>query len=132
MKQRYRNMIKTIKDDLKFYASSIVRGLRYIRFAAKLKTATKLAVLKQNAFNKTYYVLLDENNSPASYSWKQIRELQKVGLIAPELPKYEIKNRALFYTSSDTKEQMTKEQRKQKRKDYIKYMQVLTKRKKGY
>ena len=35
-------MIKTIKDDLKFYASSIVRGLRYIRFATKLKTARSI------------------------------------------------------------------------------------------
>lgn len=127
--KKYKDMIKTIRKDFRYFIDFIKDGFYYHRFSLKLKTAIQLAILKQNAFNRAYYVILDHEDNPKPFSKREIRNMQNKGFIHPMLPFYEIKSRALYYTSAETKQKMTKEERKQKREDYIKYMMKVSKNK---
>lgn len=115
-------MFREIKNDFKFYWRSLKETIHVLRFKLALKVAIRVAIQKQSAYDKAYYVLLGPDNKPVALSRKDIRELQLVNKIDKVLPWYEILDRCLFYTTKETKKQLTKEEKKYIKEQYSQFI----------
>lgn len=114
-----------MKQDLSFF-QYLKKFFFLKKKALQLKWAINLCDLKQQAFNKRYFVILDHNDKLISLSKEDINRLKRMRIIDKHVTHLDLMEKAFYYTplSKNNDGSMSKEER-QKRKDtymqYVKY-----------
>jgi hypothetical protein len=97
--------------------------------AIQLKWAIRLCDLKQQAFNKRYFVILDYNDKLISLSKDDINRLKRMRLIDKRVTHLDLMEKAFYYTplSKNNDGKMTKEEREKRKKTYMQYVKIKNK-----
>lgn len=100
--------------------------LYLIRKSIALSLAISLADLKQKAFNRRFFVILNHNDTLVTVSNTDIKRLKQKGYLPKNLTHYDILEKSFYYTpaSRNNSQSITPEQRRRKRRLYLAYLRT--------
>lgn len=90
----------------------------------RLWMAIKLCDLKQSAFNRRYFVILDHNDRLISLSRDDINRMKRRKMISKDLTHTKLMEDSFYYTKLSDNNKMSREEQKEKRKLYFKYAKL--------
>lgn len=94
------------------------------RKSIQLSLAIKLCDMKQQAFNRRYFVILDHNDKLISLSKEDINRLKRMKHIQKSVTHLDLMEKAFYYTSlsRNNNNSLSKEERLKRKQTYIQYM----------
>lgn len=92
----------------------------------QLSLAIKLCDLKQQAFNRRYFVILDNNNKLISLSREDVNSMKRRRIIQKGITHLDLMEKSFYYTplSQNNNGAISKEERAKKRRMYLQYVKV--------
>lgn len=122
MKTKKHLPIRTFKQYIRL-------SLYLIKKSIALTLAIALANLKQKAFNKRFYVILDQKDRLITLNNAEIKHLKQKGYLSKHLNHLDILEKSFYYTPATRNDtnRLTPEQRLHKRKLYLNYCKLKSK-----
>ncbi len=114
-------MLKQIISDFKDAYEWIKECVFLRRCAFRLKLAIRLADMKQQAFNKRYFVVLAPNNKLIAINNDDIDRLKRLKLFDKRMGFLELQKKCFYYTALSLNNKMSKEQMQEAKQRYIQY-----------
>lgn len=95
----------------------------------QLSLAIKLCDLKQQAFNRRYFVILDHNDKLISLSREDINRMKRLRLIHRSVSHLDLMENSFYYTplARNYNNGISEEERTERKKRYMKYVKVKNK-----
>lgn len=112
---------------------SLIQFIRQWIFLKKksiqLTLAIKLCDLKQQAFNRRYFVILDYNDKLISLSKEDVNRMKKRRLIDKGITHLDLMEKSFYYTplSRNDNTRISREEQKKRKENYIKFVKVRNK-----
>lgn len=99
------------------------------RKSIQLSLAIKLCDLRQQAFNRRYFVILDHNDKLISMSRDDVNRMKRLRLIHKGITHVDLMEKSFYYTplSRNNNSGISKEDQKARRETYMKYIKVKNK-----
>lgn len=97
-----------------------------LKKSISLSLAISFANLKQKAFNRRFFVILNHDDRLMTVCNADIKQLKQNGYLPKHLTHYDILEKSFYYTpvSRNNSNQITPEQRRRKRRLYLAYMRT--------
>lgn len=120
--------MRTTKTDTSFYR--FLFGIKVYLYLVKKSIALSLAIsfanLKQKAFNRRFFVILNHNDKLITVCNIDIKRLKQKGYLPKHLTHYDILEKSFYYTPvfRNNSAKITPEQRRRKRRVYLAYMRA--------
>lgn len=94
------------------------------RKSIQLSLAIQLCDLKQQAFNRRYFVILDHNDKLISLSREDVNRMKRLRLINPSITHLDLMEKSFYYTplSRNNNSGISKEEQDKRRETYFKYV----------
>lgn len=94
------------------------------RKSIQLSLAIRLCDLKQQAFNRRYFVILDHNDKLISLSKEDINRMKRMRMIQKNVTHIDLMEKAFYYTPLSRNDScaLSPEERKKRRETYMKYI----------
>lgn len=94
------------------------------RKSIQLSLAIRLCDLKQQAFNRRYFVILDHNDKLISLSKEDINRMKRMRMIQKNVTHLDLMEKAFYYTPLSRNDScaLSLEERKKRRETYMKYI----------
>lgn len=109
---------------------SLIQFIRQWIFLKKksiqLTLAIKLCNLKQQAFNRRYFVILDYNDKLTSLSKEDVNRMKKIRLIDKSITHLDLMEKSFYYTplSRNSNTGISREEQKKRKENYMKFVKV--------
>lgn len=96
------------------------------RKSIQLSFAIRLCDLKQQAFNRRYFVMLDPNDKLISLSREDINRMKRLKMIQKNITHLDLMEKAFYFTplSRNGKNGISKEEQLKRRKIYMDYVKL--------
>lgn len=119
MKTKSKSIFRRFLFSLKVYFYLIKKSMA-------LSLAISFANLKQKAFNRRFFVILNYNDRLITVCNTDIKRLKQKGYLSKNLTHYDILEKSFYYTpiSRNNSDAITPEQRRRKRHLYLRYMKA--------
>lgn len=97
-----------------------------LKKSISLSLAISFANLKQKAFNRRFFVILNHNDRLMTVCNADIKRLKQNSYLSKHLTHYDILEKSFYYTpvSRNNSNPITPEQRRRKRRLYLAYMRT--------
>lgn len=92
--------------------------------SVRLWMAIKLCDLKQSAFNRRYFVILDSNDNLISLSREDVNRMKRRRMINKEVTHTKLMEDSFYYTKLSDNNSMTKDEMLKKKKLYFQYVSL--------
>lgn len=117
-----------MKSNISFFAF-LKQWFFLKRKSVQLSFAIKLCDLKQQAFNRRYFVLLDPNDKLISLSREDVKRMKRLKLIRKNITHLDLMEKAFYYTplSRNDKNGISKKEQLKRRKTYMDYVKFKNK-----
>lgn len=105
-------------------------GIKMYFYLLKKSIALSLAIsfanLKQKAFNRRFFVILNHNDRLITVCNNDIKRLKQKGYLSKNLTHYDVLEKSFYYTpvSRNNSDKITPQQRRRKRRLYLAYMKT--------
>lgn len=111
------------KEDISF-VQFLKQWFLLKRKSIQLSLAIKLCDLKQQAFNRRYFVILDYNDKLISLSKEDINRMKRMRLINPGITHLDLMEKSFYYTSlsRNNTSGISKEEQAKRREIYYRYI----------